>query len=91
MLLNGWVKAEWGTPETNRRARYYTLTAAGRRQLTAEHAEPQNRIRSDDRNNLAQDPASEALAAESQSAALVIGQLEPSADQLLPQNPILLP
>src|SRR6185295_2348560 len=39
LLLNGWVKAEWGTSENNRRARYYTLTAAGRRQLTAEQAE----------------------------------------------------
>jgi transcriptional regulator len=39
LLLNGWVKAEWGTSENNRRARYYTLTAAGRRQLAAEHAE----------------------------------------------------
>src|SRR4030095_728050 len=39
LLLNGWVKAEWGASENNRRARYYTLTAAGRRQLTAEHAE----------------------------------------------------
>jgi transcriptional regulator len=39
LLLNGWVKAEWGTSENNRRARYYTLTADGRRQLTAEHAE----------------------------------------------------
>ena len=27
LLLNGWVKAEWGTSENNRRARYYTLTA----------------------------------------------------------------
>ena len=39
LLLNGWVKAEWGASENNRRARYYTLTAAGRRQLTAEQAE----------------------------------------------------
>ena len=39
LLYNGWVKAEWGTSENNRRARYYTLTGAGRRQLTAEHAE----------------------------------------------------
>jgi transcriptional regulator len=39
LLLNGWVKAEWGTSENNRRARYYTLTAAGRRQLSAEQAE----------------------------------------------------
>ena len=29
LLLNGWVKAEWGASESNRRARYYTLTAAG--------------------------------------------------------------
>ena len=39
LLFNGWVKAEWGTSENNRRARYYTLTAAGRKQLTAERAE----------------------------------------------------
>jgi PadR family transcriptional regulator, regulatory protein PadR len=30
LLLQGWVKAEWKKTETNRRARYYTLTAAGR-------------------------------------------------------------
>ena len=36
LLLNGWVKAEWGPSENNRRARYYTLTAAGRRQLDVE-------------------------------------------------------
>jgi PadR family transcriptional regulator PadR len=36
LLLNGWVKAEWGASENNRRARYYTLTAAGRRQLVIE-------------------------------------------------------
>jgi transcriptional regulator len=39
LLLNGWVKAEWGTSENNRRARYYTLTAAGRKRLSAERAE----------------------------------------------------
>ncbi len=39
LLLNGWVKAAWGTSENNRRARYYTLTAAGRKQLAAERAE----------------------------------------------------
>jgi transcriptional regulator len=39
LLLNGWVKAEWGTSENNRRARYYRLTAAGRRQLAAERVE----------------------------------------------------
>jgi transcriptional regulator len=36
LLLNGWVKAEWGASESNRRARYYTLTAAGRKQLAIE-------------------------------------------------------
>jgi DNA-binding MarR family transcriptional regulator len=39
LLLNGWVKAEWGMSENNRRARYYTLTAPGRKQLAAERAE----------------------------------------------------
>ena len=32
----GWLDAEWGTSENNRRAKYYELTAAGRRQLAAE-------------------------------------------------------
>jgi PadR family transcriptional regulator PadR len=36
LLLNGWVTAEWGASDNNRRARYYTLTAAGRKQLAAE-------------------------------------------------------
>jgi PadR family transcriptional regulator PadR len=39
LLLKGWVKAEWGASENNRRARYYTLTAAGRKQLVSERAE----------------------------------------------------
>ena len=39
LLFNGWVKAAWGTSENNRRARFYTLTGAGRRQLAAECAE----------------------------------------------------
>lgn len=39
LLLDGCVKAEWGTSENNRRARYYTLTARGRRKLDAERAE----------------------------------------------------
>jgi PadR family transcriptional regulator PadR len=39
LLLNGWVKAEWGASENNRRARYYTLTAAGRKQLSNERQE----------------------------------------------------
>ena len=36
MLIKGWVTAKWGVTAGNRRARYYTLTAAGRKQLTAE-------------------------------------------------------
>ncbi|HZU25811.1 MAG TPA: PadR family transcriptional regulator [Bryobacteraceae bacterium] len=32
----GWIAAEWGTSDNNRRARFYTLTKAGRRQLVAE-------------------------------------------------------
>jgi|SRR6185312_8420182 transcriptional regulator len=36
LLLNGWVKAEWGASENNRRARFYRLTAAGRKQLEVE-------------------------------------------------------
>ena len=33
---DGWIKAEWGVSENNRKARYYKLTAAGRKQLSAE-------------------------------------------------------
>ncbi len=32
----GWLQSEWGESENNRRAKYYRLTAAGRRQLEAE-------------------------------------------------------
>ena len=39
LLLNGWVSAEWGSSENNRRARYYKLTSAGRKQLAAENKE----------------------------------------------------
>src|SRR5262245_55622103 len=39
LLLDGCVKAEWGLSENNRRARYYTLTAAGRRRLADEQEE----------------------------------------------------
>jgi transcriptional regulator len=39
MLLKGWVAAEWGTTADNRRARYYKLTRAGRRQLDTEMAQ----------------------------------------------------
>jgi len=36
MLVKGWVKAQWGATPENRRARYYRLTSAGRRQLEVE-------------------------------------------------------
>jgi transcriptional regulator len=36
LLLQGWVKGEWKMTETGRRARFYTLTAAGRKQLSME-------------------------------------------------------
>jgi PadR family transcriptional regulator PadR len=39
LLLNGWVTAKWGASENNRRARYYTLTSAGRRQAAIEQRE----------------------------------------------------
>ena len=32
----GWIGAEWGTSDNNRKARFYTLTKAGRKQLTAQ-------------------------------------------------------
>ena len=32
----GWIKAKWGTSENNRRAKYYELTKAGRKQLELE-------------------------------------------------------
>jgi PadR family transcriptional regulator PadR len=36
MLVKGWLAAEWGISENNRKARFYRLTAAGRRQLEVE-------------------------------------------------------
>jgi PadR family transcriptional regulator, regulatory protein PadR len=39
LLLNGWVAAEWGASENNRKARFYTITAAGRKQLASETRE----------------------------------------------------
>jgi len=39
ILLKGWVTAEWGISETNRKVRFYRLTPAGRRQLEAELSE----------------------------------------------------
>ncbi|MGB6945016.1 MAG: PadR family transcriptional regulator [Bryobacteraceae bacterium] len=36
MMQAGWLKAEWGASENNRRARYYAITAAGGKQLERE-------------------------------------------------------
>lgn len=36
MLRRGWIRAEWSASENNRRARYYSITAEGRRQLQSE-------------------------------------------------------
>ena len=38
MAQDGWLKAEWGTTEKNREARFYTITALGRKQLELEEA-----------------------------------------------------
>ena len=39
LLAKGWIAGEWKQTENNRRARYYKLTAAGRKQLKVEYAE----------------------------------------------------
>ena len=46
MLVKGWVAAEWGTSENNRRARFYRLTRDGRKQLEAETREFETLVRS---------------------------------------------
>jgi transcriptional regulator len=46
MLIKGWVKAEWGMTENNRRARFYKLTPAGRKQLEEESAAFNKMVRS---------------------------------------------
>jgi transcriptional regulator len=38
MRQRGWVRAEWGQTPNNQRARYYTITAAGRKQLGEQHS-----------------------------------------------------
>jgi len=45
MLVKGWIHAEWGTSENNRRARFYSLTPEGRRQLDQETAEFDRMVR----------------------------------------------
>jgi PadR family transcriptional regulator, regulatory protein PadR len=44
LLVHGWVKAEWKMTETNRRARFYTLTPAGRKQVGLEVSEYERMI-----------------------------------------------
>ena len=39
MLVKGWLSSEWGVSENNRKARFYTLTPEGRKQLDKEAAE----------------------------------------------------
>jgi PadR family transcriptional regulator, regulatory protein PadR len=39
MTQAGWLRSEWGVSESNRRARYYSITAAGRKQLAEETQE----------------------------------------------------
>jgi len=39
MLMKGWVTAEWGISETNRKVRFYKLTPLGKKQLAAEATE----------------------------------------------------
>jgi len=39
LLLNGWVTAEWGASENNRKARYYTLSSKGRKHLQVQTRE----------------------------------------------------
>ena len=45
MLIKGWVTAEWSQSENNRRARFYRLTAAGKKQLNAEVSEFERVVR----------------------------------------------
>jgi len=45
MLVKGWVKAEWGLSESNRKARFYTLTRLGRKQLEQEDIEFRRMVR----------------------------------------------
>jgi PadR family transcriptional regulator PadR len=46
MLVKGWLKAEWGTSENNRKARFYNLTPDGRKQLAKETQAFEQMVRS---------------------------------------------
>lgn len=56
MEQEGWISARWGTSEKNRKARYYSLTAAGRRRL-AQETEDWRRMSSTIEGFLTLDPA----------------------------------
>jgi PadR family transcriptional regulator PadR len=45
MMVKGWLAAEWGISENNRKARFYSLTPAGRKQLEQEAAEFDRMVR----------------------------------------------
>jgi PadR family transcriptional regulator len=45
MAEAGWVKAEWGLSENNRRARYYAVTAAGRKRLSVLERDWENHVK----------------------------------------------
>ena len=45
MLVKGWLKAEWGTSQNNRKARFYRLTVEGRKQLNHEVQEFDQMVR----------------------------------------------
>ena len=45
MMVKGWLAAEWGVSENNRKARFYRLTPAGRKQLDQEAAEFDRMVR----------------------------------------------
>jgi PadR family transcriptional regulator, regulatory protein PadR len=45
MLVKGWLAAEWGISENNRKARFYKLTPEGRKQLNSEAKEFDNLVR----------------------------------------------
>jgi transcriptional regulator len=44
LLRQGWIQAAWGTTENNRKAKYYQLTPAGRKQLAAESSKWQRLV-----------------------------------------------
>ena len=46
LLVKGWLQAEWGTSENNRKARFYRLTAQGRKQLHAESRDFEKLVKS---------------------------------------------